>query len=202
MDTDDIYVSVSTGARLLHFSTDVMNTGPGPLQVLGTLDEATGVTAATQVIETRDYGQVERIVGELAMNDEHGHWHLDDFAEYELWTHTTAGVLDELITTSGKVTFCPIDEFPLDPEDSTVPEPVYGPCDPHAQGISSGWGETYEAWLPGQMLDITGLPDGRYALRTFLDPDNLLMESDETNNVYVMYLVIEGNDVEAAPPPF
>jgi hypothetical protein len=135
------------------------------------------------------------------MNDEHGHWHLDDFAEYQLWTHTTAGDLEALVTTSGKVTFCLIDEFPLDDLNPAVPEPVFGPCDPHAQGISSGWGETYEAWLPGQSLDITGLPDGPYALLTIIDPEDLLLESNETNNAYIMYVVIEGLEVELAPEP-
>jgi hypothetical protein len=65
-DSDDIYVSVSAGARLLRFSTDVINAGRGALALLGDADGTAEVTAATQIIETREYGKVERVVGVLA----------------------------------------------------------------------------------------------------------------------------------------
>ena len=73
-DSDDVYISVNfNGVRLLHFSTEVHNTGPGPLQVIGPEPEAgADATEAWQVIETRAAGRLERFAGVLQVNEEHG----------------------------------------------------------------------------------------------------------------------------------
>ena len=46
-------------------------------------------------------------------------------------------------------------------------------------GLSIGWADYYGSTLPGQELDIRGLPDGRYCLRNEADPADRLDESDE-----------------------
>jgi Lysyl oxidase len=50
------------------------------------------------------------------------------------------------------------------------------------QGITQGWADTYDWYLPDQYIEVTGVPDGYYLLETTVDPDNSLLESDETNN--------------------
>jgi hypothetical protein len=50
------------------------------------------------------------------------------------------------------------------------------------QGVTPGWADIYEWNLPGQYIDVDGLPNGDYVLETIADPDNKLRESDETNN--------------------
>jgi hypothetical protein len=50
------------------------------------------------------------------------------------------------------------------------------------QGITSGWADTYDWYLPDQYIEVSGLPDGYYILETTVDPDNSLVEADETNN--------------------
>lgn len=52
-------------------------------------------------------------------------------------------------------------------------------------GVSSGWSDIYTSPTPGNYIEISGLPTGRYVLETIIDPDGLFAESDETDNVRV-----------------
>ena len=59
-----------------------------------------------------------------------------------------------------------------------------GGCDQNSTlGVSVGWADEYYYGLPGQQLNITGLRGGRYCLVSKGDPDNLLRESNNSNNV-------------------
>ncbi|HEV8366418.1 MAG TPA: lysyl oxidase family protein, partial [Pyrinomonadaceae bacterium] len=40
------------------------------------------------------------------------------------------------------------------------------------QGITQGWSDTYDWYLPDQYIEVTGVPDGYYLLETTVDPDN------------------------------
>jgi hypothetical protein len=53
--------------------------------------------------------------------------------------------------------------------------------------------------VPGQHLDVTNVPDGYYAVRSLIDPDNLLLETDRTNNVMTIYVRMSGNDIIVMP---
>jgi hypothetical protein len=77
----------------------------------------------------------------------------------------------------------------------------YGTCTYGRQGLSVGWVDVYDHYLPGQSIDISGLPDGTYALMSTADPYNLIQESDETNNAAVVYLQIEGGRVSVVDRP-
>jgi hypothetical protein len=61
--------------------------------------------------------------------------------------------------------------------------------------------------VSGQKLSIEAVPDGRYALRSVADPENRLAESDPDNNGAIVYLQIDGDEVEEIdekqprPPP-
>ena len=58
-----------------------------------------------------------------------------------------------------------------------------GGCDEHSTlGVSVGWEDEYYYGLPGQELNVTGVKAGRYCLVSTADPDNLLRESDNSNN--------------------
>ena len=50
-------------------------------------------------------------------------------------------------------------------------------------GTSVGWKDDYYWRIPGQAMDITALPAGKYRLRVTVDPENWLQESNERNNV-------------------
>jgi hypothetical protein len=50
-------------------------------------------------------------------------------------------------------------------------------------GISVGWADVYPWYFAGQYIDVTGVPDGQYWLEAEIDPDDRLLESNETNNI-------------------
>ncbi|HEY8173639.1 MAG TPA: lysyl oxidase family protein, partial [Dehalococcoidia bacterium] len=69
------------------------------------------------------------------------------------------------------------------------------------QGISAGWSDTYAASIPGQDIDISGLPDGRYAIKTTVDPDRRLIESDDDNNTSTTYVALSGTEIQILASP-
>ena len=98
------------------------------------------------------------------------------------------------IRTGRKVSFCmadtTIDSWLLKgdgPRTYNAPDclfPAFSDADNDylIQGITTGWADTYDWYLPDQYIEVSGLPDGYYILETTVDPDNALVEKDETNN--------------------
>jgi hypothetical protein len=68
--------------------------------------------------------------------------------------------------------------------------------------MSPGWGDQYDADLDGQALDISGLLDGVYALRSIANVGGWLLETDYTNNSATIYLALDGNEVEEVEAPW
>jgi len=59
-------------------------------------------------------------------------------------------------------------------------------------GISSGWADEYAWALPDQMIEVSGLSDGRYLLQTVVDADNKLLESNKNNNCIAVEVTLSG----------
>jgi len=98
----------------------------------------------------------------------HGHAHFNSFAKTQILDAD-----DNVVAESRKYGFCLLD--------LQCPNPHYS-CS--FQGITAGCSDVYAKGLPCQYVDITddNLPDGVYKLRTTLDPDNVLSESNDVNN--------------------
>ena len=147
------------------------------------LNEGCGTPSTRRILrfdtETRNIGQADLVLGNPAGNPLyvidpcHGHHHLNDFAEYRLLD--TNGVQ---VAVGNKVGFCLLDFYPWDP--NAAPGYVFD-CD--YQGIQRGWADIYISALPCQWIDITGLPGGTYILELEVDPQNVIAEADEGNNV-------------------
>jgi len=77
------------------------------------------------------------------------------------------------------------------------------------RGLDIGAVDEYDRSDPGQSIPLANVPDGTYWLRAIVDPDNLLLESDESNNETDVRLTISGTTVTEheqvtpvlAPPP-
>jgi hypothetical protein len=69
------------------------------------------------------------------------------------------------------------------------------------QGNSVGWGDTYPAYLEGQELDITNVGDGKYMVRSSVNADKNIIESDYSNNGASLYIEIKGNNLEIIDDP-
>lgn len=188
--------------RKIRFSTTVANIGEGPLDLAGSFDAASGITTASQRIHRSDGEIEERVAGSFMFHPGHEHWHFEDFTMLELWTYREDGALDAMKATTGKATFCAVDEILEYETLERVPEgPSFLACGQGVQGISVGWSDTYTADLIGQELDITNVPDGSYAVRTVVDPALRLVETNDDNNDLVVFVDLEGDTIRLRDAP-
>lgn len=112
----------------------------------------------------------------------HGHYHFKGFASYVLRNK------DGSIAAKGnKVSFCLEDVLRWD---RLAPLKAAYDCD--FQGIQAGWSDIYDSGLPGQWVDVTGLPAGDYDLEVTVNPDQGLTEGDYTNNTTVLPVTLTG----------
>lgn len=182
------------GDRLLRFSTLSWNKGDGPLEIVaGSVDEASSTQKVYQRVYLSDGSYYDRKVGDFVWHEEHNHFHLEDFAAYTLQPVDAPGASER---TGTKMSFCLMDTDRIDHKlDGAPKRPQYTSCSDTIQGISVGWGDKYGYQLPGQSIDITGLPDGTYNLTIDVDPKDQLLEMDESNNAETIQILIEGTNV-------
>jgi hypothetical protein len=203
---EDLIVTAEDGRRYLRLSTEVANRGAGPLEIFpsvesancdGDGDPANDREASQRLFADTDGDggfspgndgiQAEYRVGCMRYHAAHDHWHVLDFARYEL-RREPAG---RLVAKRRKVGFCVGDNRVAFANQGVPGTPFYpfGPpgsrgCDASAtQGLSAGWADRYLFFVPGQELDLTGAKAGRYCLIMRADPRDLLDESNERNNV-------------------
>jgi hypothetical protein len=138
--------------------------------------------------------------GTWEFHEAHQHYHYNNFVQSNLWAADSHGHRTGTgpIRAGRKVSFCMEDEVldgPLWGKAGVRPRFYIAPdCldfVPSAetpqfnyliQGVTPGWDDIYEWYLPGQYIDVAGVPSGDYVLETIADPDNKLVESNETNN--------------------
>jgi hypothetical protein len=194
---EEIYIEQQAdGRKLQRFDTRVMNIGEGPIELVGEWSDAGESAFATQRIHREEGTLDEYDAGELSYSDQHGHWHLNDFALFELRPRFSEDRESESVASQNKITFCLLDEVRIRPlGEHMADDATYLTCDWRFQGISAGWSETYVAALPEQWVDVTDVEDGDYALHVMLDPDDKLIESDDDNNAVALEIEIRGDEV-------
>ena len=179
------------------FRSAVRNIGDGPLEVVGTRpDRETPYMSVAQVVERA--GMSPNVVPDVGrmqytISPDHRHWHYLGFERYELQRYELrpAGTTEPLVKDR-KTGFCLGDRYPVTtrPLPAAPPEPVYtGSCGlgeaerlSMRAGISVGYGDDYHAFLEGQDLPLTGLPEGRYVLVHRVNVDRGLRELSYANN--------------------
>lgn len=192
----DLKIRYENGRRLLRFSNTVWNPGPGRL-ILHPHNDG-GTTSAYQHLHN-GYGTFvdERLAGTFDFHQGHNHWHFEDFAVYEL-LNTDGTLIGGRLRVSEKTTFCIMDtgQFSTSVEHADLVS-QFSDCDgPNTtQGLSVGWGDTYGWYLDGQWVEVDGVPDGDYLLRSTADRENRIQEAKEDNNVYEARIRIRRNNV-------
>jgi hypothetical protein len=187
----DLYLrhNARTGGTHLRLAITFWNDGRGPLELHGQYNPILRRTMVVQTLYSEGDRAYEHFAGDFIWHPGHDHWHFANFALYELWSLSADGGLNQVVATSGKVTFCILETDIMDAQRPDFSRRRrFAVCGPGLQGLSVGWGDTYDAHLDGQMVDITGLPSGVYALVVKVDPANRLQESDDTNNSAVTYI--------------
>jgi L-ascorbate metabolism protein UlaG (beta-lactamase superfamily) len=189
----------SDGSTLLKLTNSIWNGGYGPLDLISVVDPGSETQYVVQRIWRDDGEYIEESIGEFIFHSGHNHWHLISFSVYELWSMQPNGMLDQVVATSGKVSYC-LRDIRRNSEAERIDRASFTSCSPVRQGLSVGWTDVYEYYMAGQSIDITGLEDGTYALMSIADPYNLIRESDETNNGVVIYVEIQGTKVTVIDP--
>lgn len=199
----EIRIEKSAGVKLLRFASIIGNRGPGVVELNPDSPSRSAVNdcdgdgdplndrqafqrlyrdADADGVFTRGVDTVfnRRYAGCSVFHAEHGHWHFEEFARYRLLRPKTG----RLAATSEKVSFCVRDSIRFAATlRGSPPAPHFGDCTQDSvTGLSIGWADYYASNLPGQELDIRGLRDGRYCLRTWADPGDRLVESRDGNN--------------------
>lgn len=172
-------VQNSSGGTMLIFSTTSWNSGLGPLE-LRAGDTSSQGQNVYQRVYLSDGTYQDHLAGTFEWHPEHNHFHFEDYALYTLQPAGASGGSDRI---GSKTTFCVMDTGKVDGSLPAAPAlPVYVACDPDIQGMSVGWGDTYIRSLPGQGIDVTGLPEGDYRLSIEIDPKSRILETDDGDN--------------------
>lgn len=181
------------GSLAIRFATGAANRGEHALELSGQPSGPSDAIAHQCVawLQPRVCAQRQE-VGSFGWHPDHGHFHFEDFARYDLRKLRRNGKPDlrkrGLVATSGKISYCIIDYEPDDSDRSLLysqPYPLYYSCAAGigVQGISPGWKDIYVEETPGQQIPLKGIPDGFYALIVTFDPADRLLETDETDNI-------------------
>lgn len=119
----------------------------------------------------------------------HGHYHFQSFARYELRVRGQA----TLVKAGSKRAFCVEDT-------RAVTSTAIKKYTCSNQGIQVGWSDVYPNNLPCQWIDITDVAPGDYDLWVFLNTEQILPESDYTNDSGMTPVTIAGPDVTHPAP--
>lgn len=203
----DVYTvgSRAGGDLRLKFDTTIWNAGRGPLETRGAKNPATGQLEVYQYVYQGEQAVRGRAVGTFDYSQRHGHLHFDDFAHYQLWSLDAQGKRKKQVADNAKVGFCLMDIKDIGTDKTHLESgsigkpggPVYAGCREDVQGVSVGWGDEYLALLYEQDLELTNVPDGRYALVVTTNPERRLEELDYRNNTASVGVVIENGVVTA-----
>ncbi len=193
--------------QCLRFDQVMQNSGEGPLELR--FDREIGVIQnedVAQRVYRSDGTFLDIPAGQVEFHAVHSHYHFEGFGLSDLWLLDDAGELvgTEPAAVGDKISFCVADtdliawgekgDAPLTypAPDCLEPKEVIGTTEHFSYGLSQGWADRYNWYLPDQMIDTFGLADGTYALFTTVDPDGKLLEADETNNCASVIVELTG----------
>ena len=210
---DQIFANIGEGSMELRFRLPAGEYPPA-------------ATAMQRIYSTDPFNAFrEQTAGDMEFHEAHGHYHFASFGLSSLWRVDAFGrvigdapvrqsaahrrVNTTLARTGRKVSFCLADihidswgkkgDGPrtYNAPDCLFPASTEDGLDEYVQGITNGWADVYDWYLPDQYIDVAGLSDGRYLLQTVADPENRLIEANEGNNCGAVYLQL--SDLASAP---
>jgi Lysyl oxidase len=194
--------NLEPGKVHLRLSNGTANIGAGKLHLYGVLPANSDGTQDVMQRIFGDNGELEdRLAGKFLFHLGHSHIHFEDWAAYRIRQILPGDGVGPVVAEGSKTSFCIID---LGVYNSSLPG--YNPsgefhsCSSTVQGLSVGWIDVYSKGLPGQSIDITGVPPGQYWLESEVDPLNLVLESNEANNATRIKVTIGAGLIDAYEP--
>jgi hypothetical protein len=210
----NLHVDRSTipGHVLLRAASSLNDHGSGPLEIDARREGSGGMLAYQAIYDRSGHRHLFRTAAKLIFKYVPGeryehesvgnfsYWKLEHAAAFELWSIDAQDRAVQLVRTGPKVDYCLRDLIRSHPSRSSPRAPVYPACsqNPHPRsdvlGTSVGWSDVYPYEYPEQWIDVTGL-SGRFAYVQIADPQNLLLESNEHNNVSETYVTLPSGRV-------
>lgn len=176
-----IDATTEPGHVLLRFASATANLGEGTLHMIPDANPAGFSLGTWQRVWTSTLSYIDRRTGEFVYHEGHEHFHLEAFEQYRLLDLDGAEV-----AVGDKISFCLVDSLEASSDAKRLGFGVF--VETACQGadvqqaLNPGWTDYYGAGLDDQWIDITGVPAGDYLVEIVVDPEDLLVESDESNN--------------------
>ena len=206
---DLVFAKRSDGTHILRFSNTVKNMGPGRLEIQGNpkprkRDQNTLRQIYQNLYDAPLDGNRTAhlpVASDAVYHAGHQHFHFADFALYELLVHDGTDYVPAN-KHGTKTSFCIMDTTRVPTNPPTSYPSQYQRCGGELQGLTPGWGDTYDFTLIDQwvVLGKDRLADGEYGLRSIADPYDKLDEAAgnqgdprESNNTAVTYFTASGN---------
>ena len=184
------FIDEASDRRLLRFPTVAANIGAGPLDVIAEgIDNDDGVTKTFQRVWTDTWHFEDIESGEFLFHPTHDHIHFDAFEQYRLVDSE-----GNAVATAEKVSFCLRDSVFVGEERPSASGVVFTPdedCGSTQQIINPGFGDHYHSLLDDQWIDISGVEPGDYTVEVVVDPFDVIVEADETNNMASFEVTID-----------
>jgi hypothetical protein len=188
---------------VLHFTNTVANVGQGPLELQG--DPNTGEGDAHPIFQNfynadGKLTESKQVATDTIFHPEHNHYHFTDFGASVLLERKAGSTRYRATSMTGaKTSFC-IEDVVEDLVGGGS-EQTYTECGTDLQGLTPGWSDIYASGLWGQWIVIGDepLPDGKYGLKSTVDPDNLLDEGTrkrEKNNGAITYFTVTNGVIQ------
>ncbi len=199
--------------RCLRFSAGIENAGDGPLDLR--FVGADPDTRINQILHHSDGRRKSRPAGRFEYHETHEHFHYKGAWTFELFlvTNEDRGEI-QAVGRGHKGGFCPADQKIADwrrfvqvpafstesdcgmrfreTPDGFVAEPKTGPS---SMGFSTGWGDVYGWYRPGNYVEFGTNRDGTYVVRATVDKRGRVKETNERNNVGYALISVTGLDV-------
>jgi hypothetical protein len=205
--TSDISIGTNstTHDRQLQFTHITWDAGAGPFEIDPTYNSATGIATFVQAIyKSTSAGQwtfdyTVPVVAPGVWNPVTGADYNFPLTKFTLNNVNPDGSVGSVVATSPKTDYCITGDtyvggVPNTPNQTYIPQSnCVDPTKP--LGWSVGWGDEYDQTDNGQPIDLTGVTDGTYILQGTVDPDHVLTESNQNNNVVDTKLQISSASV-------
>ena len=202
--------------RCLRLTSGPINVGAGPFDMRftfvadaadGDLDPAYLRGPIFQAVHHADGKVVKRPAGAYIFHTTHAHFHDENILTYELFRADPATGSLKAAGKGVKSGFCPADQlfgewerFVQQPagyfgEGDTPTGNCFSPSD-GLLGLTSGWGDVYRWQRPGQYVEFAGNTDGLFVVRTTVDKQNHILETDDSDNSAYAYIRVVGETVQ------
>ncbi len=194
----------NSAQRCLRLSVGPQNAGDGPLELRFSpmTDAVTGDAPMFQRVHYSDGSTRERRAGSYEYHKTHGHYHFSGFATLELFSVTDreqgrlepAGAGHKSGFCFGDVMMNSWHEFRHDRAHSS--RSSCGDFSEAYMGLSTGWTDIYDWSTPGNYVEFSDNPDGYYIVRATVDNEDVILETNENDNISYAYIRVHDETVE------